>query len=109
MTNMRYGHIVTQPGCLVIWISIAGITPRFHLPEMKLLLRNKIQKKLIKLAGLDSKDINKTTWVTSMASCPSYSLPSNLMPGVQRQQIKVKKGNKAEFSKALEAACKSIL
>ena len=44
-----------------------------------------------------------------MKSNPSYSLPLHLMSGVQCQQIKVKKKDNAELSKAVEDGCRVIM
>ena len=116
-------HIVGQPGHNLLWFSIAGIykgQPQhfkhdylatmmsgFHLPVMEFPLRN--TKEVIKLAGLDSKDANKTAIVSSVNTNPSYSLPPNLMIGVQCRLIKVKKNDDPEFSKAVEAGCMEML
>merc|ERR1711994_926820 len=88
-------HIVGQPGHYLLWISIAGIDmgePKhfkhsylaplmsgFHVPVMEFPLRN--TKEVIKLAGLDSNNANKTPSVgyTDMKSNPSYSLPPHMM------------------------------
>ena len=122
LQNMR-NHMLGQPGHLVLWISIAGIVygkpdnfkhthlaplmPGFHLPVMEFPLRN--TKEVIKLAGLDSKDTNKTVYVASSRTNPCYSLPPNLMCGVLCQEIKVKKNNDAELSKAVETGCVIML
>ena len=64
---------------------------------------------MIKLAGLDSTDANKVAVVTFLQTNPSYSLPPHLMSGIQCRQIKVKKGDKAEFGRAVYEACKEML
>merc|ERR1719507_1047028 len=115
----------SQPGSpLLLWISIAGIIdgkpedfkhnylaplmPGFHMPVMEIPLRN--TRNTLKLAGLDSKDANKTAVVTyGMNTNPSYSLPPNLMSGIECRQIKVKKNDNAELEKAVEAAYNEIL
>merc|ERR1712226_1118063 len=72
-------HMESQPGRLLLWISIAGINtvkhehfnhnylaplmPGFHMPVMEIPLRNTTE--VIKLAGLDSTDANKIINVTS--------------------------------------------
>ena len=76
----------------------------FHVPVMEFPLRN--TKEVIKLAGLDSNNAKKTANVAGAKSYPSYSLPPHLMTGVQCQQIKVKKNDDAELSKAVEAGCR---
>ena len=112
-----------QPGRPRLWISIAGIykglpehfkhnylaplMPGFHMPVMEIPLRNTTE--VIKLAGLDSKDANKTAVVTTMTTNPSYSLPPHLMSGIQCRQIKVKKDDDAEIERAVEEACKEML
>ena len=45
----------------------------------------------------------------NMNTNPSYSLPANLMSGIQCRQIKVKKGDKAELGRAVYEACKEML
>ena len=115
--------MVGQTGHHLLWISIAGIRhgkpedfkhnylaplmTGFHVPMMELPLRN--TKEVLKLAGLDSNNANKTALVTGATSNPSYTLPLNLMSGLQCQQITAKnqKGrlNVAELSKAVEAGC----
>merc|ERR1719222_831851 len=114
----------SQPGSpLLLWISIAGIIdgkpedfkhnylaplmPGFHMPVMEIPLRN--TRNTIKLAGLDSKDANKTANVSTMITNPSYSLPPNLMSGIECRQIKVKKNDQAGIEKAVDVACKEIL
>ena len=68
---------------------------------MEFPLRN--TKEVIKLAGLDSNNANKTAHVAAqMVSNPSYSLPPHIISGVQCQQIKVKKNDDAELLKAVE-------
>ena len=42
-------------------------------------------------------------------SNPSYILPPHLISGVQCQQIKVKKNDDAELSKAVEAGCQVLM
>merc|ERR550532_2126477 len=118
-------HMEGQPGSpLLFWISIAGIPigkpehfkhnylaplmPGFHMPVMEIPLR--YTRNTLKLAGLDSKDANKTAAVTSsMRTNPSYSLPPNLMSGIECRQIKVKQNDQAAVEKAVEAACNEIL
>merc|ERR1712037_207392 len=95
-------HMVGQPGSPLLWISIAGIRngdpehfkhnylaplmPGFHMPVMEIPLRN--TGEVLKLAGLDSKDANRTAGVTgAMRTNPSYSLPANLMSGIECRQI----------------------
>ena len=111
-----------QPGRPRLWISIAGIykglpehfkhnylaplMPGFHMPVMEIPLRNTTE--VIKLAGLDSKDANKTAGVYNMTTNPSYSLPPHLMSGIQCRQIKVK-DDYAEIKRAVEEACKEML
>ena len=97
-------HMESQPCSPLLWISIAGISfgkpehfkynylaplmPGFHMPAMEIPLRNTTE--VLKLAGLDSKDANKTVTVTGyMKTNPSYSLPPNLMAGVECRQIKL--------------------
>ena len=122
LQQMR-SHMANRLGNPLLWISIAGINmgdtehfkrgyllplmPGFHMPEMKLPLRN--TSEVIKLAGLDLKDANKRAGVTTMNTNPTYSLPPNLMSGIQCQQIKVKKGENAELGRAVEVACKVML
>merc|ERR1719220_2799125 len=79
-------HMAGQPGRPLLWISIAGIfkgktehfkhnylaplMPGFHMPVMEIPLRNTTE--VIKLAGLDSKDANKTAGVAgAMTTNPS--------------------------------------
>ena len=121
LQQMR-GHIVGQLGGLLLWISIAGISdgkpehfkqnylaplmPGFHMPKMEIPLRN--TSEVLKLATLDSKDVNKTAGVTyRMVTNPTYSLPPNLMSGIQCRQIKVKNG--LPWAGMVEAACKEML
>merc|ERR1719264_953113 len=116
--------MVGQPASPLLWISIAGIggaakpehfkhnylaplMSGFHMPVMEIPLRN--TSEIIKLAGLDSKDANKRALVTTMYTNPSYSLPPNLMSGIECRQIKVKKNDQAALEKAVEAACNEIL
>ena len=122
LQKMR-SHMVGQPGSPLLWISIAGIyqgdpkhfkhnhlaplMPGFHMPVMEIPLRN--TSEVIKLAGLDLKNANKTAIVTTMSTNPSYSLPPNLMSGIECRQIKVKKNDQAALEKAVEAACNEIL
>merc|ERR1712012_651957 len=123
LQKMR-SHMVGQPGHYLLWISIAGIgsgkpehfkhnyleplMTGFHVPVMELPLRN--TKEVIKLAGLDSNNANKTAYVAGfLKSNPSYSLPPHLMSGVQCQQIKVKKNDDAELSKAVEDGCRVMM
>merc|ERR1719222_1345232 len=105
LKQMR-SHMVGQPGSPLLWISIAGIggaakpehfkhnylaplMSGFHMPVMEIPLRN--TSEFIKLAGLDSKDANKKAYVTPTTTTnPSYSLPANLMSGIECRQIKVK-------------------
>ena len=79
--------------------------PGFHMPAMEIPLRNSTE--VLKLAGLDSKDLNKTAGVTCsvsrMITNPSYSLPPHLMAGVDCKQIKVKRGDQASIDKAVDA------
>ena len=116
-------QLVGQPGRLLLWISIAGIDqgdpkhfkhnylaplmPGFHMPVMEIPLRN--TSEVLKLAQLDSKDPNKTALVTNMKTNPSYSLPPNLMSGIECREIKVKKNDNAGIERAVEAACKEML
>merc|ERR1719273_2836423 len=104
LQKMR-SHMVGQPGHYLLWISIAGIhsgkpehfkhnyleplMTDFHVPVMEFPLRN--TKEVIKLAGLDSNNANKTAYVGGIETNPSYTLPPHLMSGVHCQQIKVKK------------------
>ena len=44
-----------------------------------------------------------------LRSNPSYSLPPHLISGVQCQQIKVKKNDDAELSKAVEHGCQVMM
>ena len=111
-----------------MWISIAGIRDGkpehfkhnyleplmsgFHVPVMEFPLRN--TKEVIKLAGLDSNNANKTASLLPMTTNPSYCLPPQLMSGVQCQQIKVKrnkltKRDDAEFSKVVEDGCRVMI
>ena len=123
LQQMR-SQMVGQPGRPLLWISIAAIDngdPKhfkhnylaplmagFHMPAMEIPLRNTTE--VLKLAGLDSKDPNKTASVTYiMNTNPSYSLPPHLMAGVECKQIKVKSGDQAAFEKAVEAAYKEML
>merc|ERR1712152_81911 len=104
--------MVGQPGHYLLWVSIARIhsgkpehfkhnyleplMAGFHVPVMEFPPRN--TKEVIKLAGLDSNNANKTTRVTTMMNTqPFYSLPPHLMSGVQCQQIKVKRNDDAEL------------
>ena len=108
----------------MLWISIAGIQdgetehfkhtylaslmPGFYVPVMELPLRN--TKEVIKLAGLDSKDANRTVAVTGMTTNPSYSIPPNLMSGAQCEQINVWRYNEGQqLERALEYAVKAML
>ena len=104
LQRMR-SYMVGQPGRPLLWISIAGISngkpehfkhnylaplmAGFHMPAMEIPLRNTTE--VLKLAGLDSKDPNKTAGVagSNMRTNPSYSLPPHLMAGVECKQIKV--------------------
>merc|ERR1719322_935198 len=102
LQQMR-SHMVGQPGHYLLWISIAGIAfgqpehfkhnyleplmTGFHVPMMEFPLRN--TKEVIKLAGLDSNNANKTALVAGITTNPSYSLPPQFMSGAQCQQIKV--------------------
>ena len=120
---MMRSHMVGQPGHYLLWISVAGIAggkPKhfkhnylaplmsgFHVPLMELPLRN--TKRVIKLAGLDSNNANKTASIPGGRTFPSYTLPPHLMSGVQCQQIKVKKNDDAELSKAVEEGCRVIM
>ena len=123
LQQMR-SHMVGQPGSPLLWISIAGIDkgdpehfkhnhlaplmPGFHMPAMEIPLRNTTE--VLKLAGLDSKDVNKTADVGyATKTNPSYSLPPNLMAGIECRQIKVKKSDKAGIEREVEAACKEML
>ena len=125
LQQMR-SHMAGQPGHYLLWFSIAGIAqgqPRhfkckylaplmlgFYLPVMEFPLRN--TKEVIKLAGLDFKDANRTATVTNaaMRTNPSYSLPLNLVSGVQCQQVKLKSNYTiTELSKAIEDACTVML
>ena len=83
--------------------------PGFHMPVMEIPLRN--TSEVLKLAQLDSKDPNKTAGIAGiMRTNPSYSLPSNLMSGIQCRQIKVKtKWGDKDLEKAVEAACNEML
>ena len=120
-------HMVVQPGHYLLWISIAGIfggkpehfkhkylaplMSGFHVPVMEFPLRN--TKEVLKLAGLDSNNANRTAsvagaYVAGVKTNPSYSLPPHLMSGVQCQQSKVNIGYyDAELSKALEVDAES--
>merc|ERR1712113_823930 len=76
-------------------------------PVMKIPLRNTTE--VIKLAGLDSTDANKTAHVIGYVETnPSYSLPPHLMSGIKCRQIKVKK-DYAEIKRAVGEACKEML
>ena len=118
--------MVGQPGHYLLWISIAGIDqgkPKhfkhnylaplmtgFHVPVMEFPLRN--TKEVIKLAGLDGNNANKTAYVGfgySMQTHPSYTLPQHLMSGVHCQQLKVKKNDDDELLKAVEAGCRVMM
>ena len=44
-----------------------------------------------------------------MTSNPSYTLPPHLISGVQCQQIKVKRNDDAELSKAVEGGCRVMM
>ena len=79
----------------------------FHVPVMEFPLRN--TKEVIKLAGLDSNNANKTALASHVNTNPSYTLPPHLMSGVQCQQIKVKKDDDAELSKAVEDGCQVMM
>ena len=61
------------------------------------------------MAGLDSEDANKIADVTSMKTNPSYSLPANLISGIECPQIKVNSRDKAKIERAVEAACNEML
>ena len=63
--------------------------PGFHMPVMEIPLRNTTE--VIKLAGLDSKNANKTANIPGMTTNPSYSLPPHLMSGIKCRQINVKR------------------
>ena len=63
---------------------------------------------LIKLAGLDSTDANKTAYVSAVKTNPSYSLPPHLMSGIQCRQINVKRYDDAALERAVEEACKEM-
>merc|ERR1711928_50281 len=79
LQKMR-SHMVGQPGHYLLWISIAGIRSAmpeqfkhnyleplmtgFHVPVMEFPLRN--TKEVIKLAGLDSNNANKTAVVSGV-------------------------------------------
>ena len=125
LQQMR-SHMVGQPASPLLWISIAGIwngkaehfkhtylaplMSGFHMPVMEIPLRN--TSETIKLARLDpNKDPNKPTYVTSnnVTTNPSYSLPPNLMSGIECRKIKVTVYDQAALEKAAEAACKEIL
>ena len=122
LQKMR-SHMVNQPNQPMLWISIAGIQdgeaehfkhtylaslmPGFYVPVMELPLRN--TKEVIKLAGLDSKDANRTVAVTGMTTNPSYSIPPNLMSGVQCEQIEVWRYNEGQLERAVEYAVKVML
>ena len=96
LQKMR-SHMVGQPGHYLLWISIAGIDhgkpehfkhnyleplmSGFHVPVMEFPLRN--TKEVIKLAGLDSINANKTAAVVGAWTNPSYTLPPHMMSGVQ--------------------------
>ena len=87
---------------------LAPLMPGFDMLVMEIPLRN--TSEVIKLARLDSRDVNKTAWVTStMKTNPSYSLPPHLMSGIQCRQIKVKKDDDAALERAVEEACKEML
>ena len=93
--------------------------PGFHMPVMEIPLRNTTE--VIKLAGLDSMDPNKTAKIINTATNPFYhptSLPPNLMSGIQCRQIIPEKDHSlrsnmqiqpAELERALEEACKVML
>ena len=122
LQKMR-SHIASQPGSLLLWISIGGIAngkpehfksnylaplmTGFHMPEMEMPLRNTTE--VIKLAGLESYDPDRIVDVFEMSSNPAYVLPPNLMSGVQCQQIAVKHNDNLAFERALEVACKETL
>ena len=123
LKKMR-SHIVGQPGHYLLWISIAGIyngQPKhfkhnylaplmtgFHVPVLEFPLRN--TKEVIKLAGLDSNKDNKTATIRGPTQTnPSYTLPPHIMSGVQCQQIKVKRNDHAELSKAVEDGCQVMM
>ena len=124
LQKMR-SHMVGQPGHYLLWISIAGIRDGkpehfkhnylaalmtgFHVPVMEFPLRN--TKEVIKLAGLDSNNVNKRASIEypHAQTNPSYSLPTYLIAGVQCQQIKVKKNDEAELSKAVEDGCQVMM
>jgi len=127
LQQMR-SHMVGQPGSSLLWISIAGIDcgprdrgqpehfkhnylaplmPGFHMPVMEIPLRN--TRETLLLAGLDSENANRTAQVTTVTTNPSYSLPPNLMSGIECRQIKVKKNDQAAVEEAVEAACNEIL
>ena len=83
LQKMR-SHMVGQPGHCLLWISIAGIDSGkpehfkhnylvslmtgFHVPVMEFPLRN--TKEVIKLAGLDSNNANKTAYVAGFLKIP---------------------------------------
>ena len=124
-------YLMGQPGHQLLWISIAGISNGklehfehsylsslmrdFHLPVMTFPLRN--TKEVIKLAGLDSNDTNKVTTVidtnspghAKIQTNPSYTLPPNLMSGVQCVTFKVKKDDNSALHKAVESASKEMM
>ena len=74
---------------------------------MEFPLRNTIE--IIRLAGLDSKNINKTSIVSYVNAKPSYSFPPHLMSGVQCQHIKVKENDNAELEEAVEDGCQVMI
>ena len=105
----------------MLWISIAGmkngkpehfkhkhlapLMPGFDMLVMEIPLRN--TSEVIKLAGLDSNVM--TSYVSNIRTSPVYSLPPNLMSGIQCRQIKVKLGDRADLERGVEEACKEML
>ena len=58
---------------------------------------------------MDFNNANKTALASHVNTNPSYTLPPHLMSGVQCQQIKVKKDDDAELSKAVEDGCQVMM
>ena len=122
--QMMRRRVARQASSHVLWVSIAGITsadPRhfkhdylaplmtgFHVPVMKLPLRN--TREVIKLAGLDSNNSNKTAAVTaSLQTNPCFTLPPHLMSSIECQEMNVNMNDDTELQGALEHACEVLL
>ena len=122
-------HFKAQHGAPPLWIACAGILHgipghfkpsyltkvlphEFHLPEMRVPLRN--TKETLTMAGLErNTDVRQLGFIGGASAAynnPIYKIPRHLMAGVRCDQFPVNNLNDdQELSAVVETACRAVL